>query len=121
VPKGTAFLFLGGGGYQVNGEIMAWVTTGLTVVLLAVVWWRTRPANAGEAAAQIQEMSEFARDAVMAAEQLWQTGKMPKSGRLDYVLGLVQAQFGVDRETALMSAEAAVFWLKHVAQRTGQV
>lgn len=104
-----------------NGEIMAWVTTGLTVVLLAVVWWRTRPANAGEAAAQIQEMSEFARDAVMAAEQLWQTGKMPKSGRLDYVLGLVQAQFGVDRETARMSAEAAVFWLKHVAQRTGQV
>lgn len=55
--------------------------------------------------------------AVMAAEQLWQTGALPKTARLDYVLDLVQKQFGVDQETARMSAEAAVYWLKFVAEK----
>jgi hypothetical protein len=103
-----------------SGEIMAWVTTGLTVLLLVVVWVRTRPASAGEAAAQIREVTEYAQAAVMAAEQLWQTGKLPKDARLDYVLDELQKQFGVDKETARLSAEAAVYWLKHVAERTRQ-
>jgi len=98
-----------------SGEWLPWVAVGLTVVTLVVLWVRTRPANAGEAMAQIREVTEFAQAAVMAAEQLWQTGALPKTARLDYVLDLVQKQFGVDQETARMSAEAAVYWLKFVA------
>jgi hypothetical protein len=98
-----------------SGEILAWVSIGLTALVLAVVWLRTRPENVGEAMAQIQDVSEFAHTAVMAAEQLWRTGALPKDARLDYVLDLVQTQFGVDKETARMTAEAAVYWLKFVA------
>ena len=101
-----------------SGEWLPWVAVGLTVVTLVVLWVRTRPANAGEAMAQIREVTEFAQAAVMAAEQLWQTGALPKTARLDYVLDLVQKQFGVDKETARMSAEAAVYWLKFVAARS---
>ena len=101
-----------------NGEWLPWVAVGLTVVTLVVLWVRTRPANADEAMAQIREVTEFAQAAVMAAEQLWQTGALPKTARLDYVLDLVQKQFGVDTETARMSAEAAVYWLKFVAARS---
>lgn len=100
-----------------SGEMLAWVSIGLTVVVLGVLWLRTRPANVGEAMAQIQEVTEFAQAAVMAAEQLWRTGALPKDGRLDYVLDLVQKQFGVDKDTARMSAEAAVYWLKFVAEK----
>lgn len=105
---------------MVQGEMLMWASVALTVVVLVVLWVRTRPADTGEAMAQIREVSEFAQAAVMAAEQLWLTGALPKTARLDYVLDLVQAQFGVDKETARMSAEAAVYWLKHVAQRAGQ-
>ena len=101
-----------------NGEWLPWVAVGLTVVTLVVLWVRTRPANADEAMAQIREVTEFAQAAVMAAEQLWQTGALPKTARLDYVLDLVQKQFGVDQETARMSAEAAVYWLKLAAARS---
>lgn len=103
-----------------QGEMLMWASVALTVVVLVVLWVRTRPADTGEAMAQIREVSEFAQAAVMAAEQLWLTGALPKTARLDYVLGLVQAQFGVDQETARMSAEAAVYWLKHVALRQAQ-
>ena len=104
-------------GERMSGEMLAWVSVGLTVVTLVVLWLRTRPANADEAMAQIREVTEFAQAAVMAAEQLWQTGALPKTARLDYVLDLVQKQFGVDKETARMSAEAAVYWLKVVAEK----
>lgn len=101
-----------------NAEVMAWVSVGLTVLVLVVVWLRTRPATVAEATAGIQEASETAKTLVMAAQQLWQTGVLPKDARLDYVLGQLQAEYDwLEPEQARATAEAAVFWMKNLAPR----
>lgn len=98
-----------------SGEMLAWVSIGLTVAVLAVVWLRTRPASVGEAMTQLQEAAEFARAAVMAAEQLWKNGTLEPDERLDYVMDRLTAEFpGLDEERARMTVEAAVYWLKFV-------
>lgn len=98
-----------------NGEMLAWLSVGLTAVVLAVVWLRVRPGSAGEAMSQVQEAAEFARAAVMAAEQLWRTGQLAQDERLDYVMDRLTAEFAwLDEERARMTVEAAVYWLKFV-------
>lgn len=100
-----------------SGEMLAWVSIGLTVAVLAVVWLRTRPASVGEAMMQLQDASEFARSAVMAAEQLWRSGELPSDDRLDYVLARLTNEFpGMDLDKARMTVEAAVYWLKYVSR-----
>lgn len=98
-----------------SGEMLMWVSIGLTVAVLAVVWLRTRPANVGEAINQMQEAAEFARIAVQAAEQLWKSGSLSADARLDYAMDLIVAEFpGLDKDRARMTIEAAVYWLKHL-------
>lgn len=60
-----------------------------------------------------------AREAVAAAEQLWQTGQIPrnadgeKDARFTWALERLQTIFPtLDDDTLEMTIEAAVFWLK---------
>lgn len=85
------------------------------MLVLVVVWLRTKPANVAEAVTGIQEASEFARVAVAAAEQLWSTGKLPRDQRLDYALKRLQAEFPwLEGQQAQATVEAAVYWLKQL-------
>lgn len=107
-----------------NGELLALASAVLTAVLLVVVWVRTRPASVEAATASIRDASEVAQTAVAAAEQLWRTGKLPKTERFDYALGLLQKEFpALDPIQLRASVEAGVYWLKAVmpAASTGYV
>ena len=96
-----------------TGEILGLASMALTVVLLIVVWLRTRPASVAEASASLLQVAEVAEIAVSAAEQLWRTGKLPKDERFNYAMSLLEAEFPALQSEHLKSAlEAAVFWLK---------
>ncbi len=98
------------------GEWIALAVAVLTGVLIVVVWVRTKPATVEDAAASIRDASEVAQTAVAAAEQLWRTGKLPKTERFDYALGLLQKEFpGLDPVQLRASVEAGVYWLKQAA------
>ena len=104
-----------------SGELLALASAVLTAVLLVVVWVRTKPATPEAAAASIRDASEVAQTAVAAAEQLWRTGKLPKSERFDYALGLLQKEFPALAPIQLSaSVEAGVYWLKAVMPAQGQ-
>lgn len=96
-----------------TGEILGLASMGLTLILLIVVWIRTRPSNVAEAVASLQQVAEVAETAVSAAEQLWRTGKLPRDERFNYALNLLQAEFpSLQKEHLTAALEAAVFWLK---------
>lgn len=96
-----------------GNQWLAVASVGLTAVVLAVLWVRTKPASTEAAAASIVEAADVAQTAVAAAEQLWRTGKLPKSERFDYALGLLQKEFpGLDPIQLRASVEAGVYWLK---------
>lgn len=95
------------------GEVLAAFSAVLTVVLLALVWVRTRPQSVEEAIDSLQDASELAKTAVLAAEQLWTTGKLPKDERFAYALELLSKEFPtLDVEQLSASIEAGVYWLK---------
>lgn len=54
-----------------------------------------------------------AREYVLAAEQLWQTGRLDKESRLVWVLERLRAAFPeISEETLRNSIESAVAWMK---------
>ena len=54
-----------------------------------------------------------AKEYVLAAEQLWKTGRIEKGDRLDWVLDRLSDAFpAIPEETLRDSVEAAVTWLK---------
>lgn len=98
-------------------QLIPWITVAMVGALLVLVWVRGKPADAASAVKDIQSASETAKTLVMAAEQLWNTGKLPKDERLDFVLEQLQEQHPwLNAEQARTSAEAAVFWLKHLVR-----
>lgn len=98
-----------------DSEWLAWIAVGLTVVLLVLVWVRTKPTSIAGAIGQIQQASETAKALVMAAEQLWLTGELQKDDRLYYVMERLQTAWpSLDEEQLRATAEAAVYWLKYV-------
>jgi hypothetical protein len=93
----------------------------VTVGLLLYVVVRKPPASIDEAQAQLSEVVEAARAYVMAAEQLWRTGKLPKEQRFEYAARQLIAQFNLDVEQVTALVESAVYWLKlAVAQQAGK-
>ena len=70
-------------------------------------------------AAALAQAADLARVAVAAAEQLYRTGKLPDNdAKLDYALGLLEAQFpALESEQLVATIEAAVYWLKRVVPR----
>ena len=66
----------------------------VTLVLLAWLVLQRRPGSVDEAQAALAQAADLARVAVAAAEQLYRTGKLPDNdAKLDYALGLLEAQF----------------------------
>lgn len=95
------------------GEVLAAFSVLLSVVLLALVWMRTRPQSVEEAMGSFQEVAELAKTAVLAAEQLWLSGKLPKDERFAYAMELLSKEFPMlDMEQVSASIEAGVYWLK---------
>lgn len=96
-------------------DLVPWITVALTAAILVLVWFRGKPTDAASAASGILEATETAKVLVMAAEQLWLTGKLPKDERLDFVLDQLGAQYTwLDADQARVTVEAAVFWLKQL-------
>lgn len=92
----------------------------VTVGLLIYVVVRKPPATVGEAQAQLTEVTEAARTYVMAAEQLWRTGKLPKDQRFDYAAQQLEQQFHLDAEQVRALIEAGVYWVKLAVLRQAQ-
>lgn len=98
-----------------------YMLTGL--VFLAVMVWLIRRDGTGKSAAdaatQMTAAAAVAFNLVSAAEQLWTTGRLPKDGRLEWVMAQLAALFPRLDETQLRATvEAAVYWLK-MMQVTG--
>jgi hypothetical protein len=80
------------------------------VVALIALWMGK---SGDSAASDIERAAGTAREIVMAAEQLWVTGKLAKSARRDWALAQLKEFFpGMDDETLIKSIEASVQWLR---------
>lgn len=94
---------------------------GLGVLLIAalVVWMKRGQETSGgvaslsETAAQLAQAASVAQDLVAAAEQLWQTGRLAKDERSQWVMGQLADLFpGLDENQLEAMLEAAVYFLK---------
>jgi len=100
-------------------EALGYITAGVSVIILALLWLRTRPIGIEQAHNDLLLAAELARTAVAAAEQLWRSGRMPADDRFDYAMSVLQSQLpGVDVAQLQASIEAAVYWLR-MAHRDG--
>ncbi len=94
-------------------QFVPWLAVGLVVVGMIALWMRQPPVSAAEALAEVQEATEVTRQFVAAAEQLWQTGRLGRDSRFDYVVARLAERYpGMDTNQAAATIEAAVFWLK---------
>lgn len=95
-------------------QYIPYVAFALVVVGLVALWMRKPPATAAEALAEVQEATEITRQLVAAAEQLWQTGRLPRDQRFDWVAKNLGKQYpNMDAEQAAVTIEAAVYWLNN--------
>ena len=70
----------------------------------------------------IETAIAVAQEMVFAAEQLWETGELPKDERFDYVLEKMEMIFpGLDIETLEPLIEAAVKYTKIIAPKVGAI
>ncbi len=94
-------------------QFVPWIAVGLVVAGMIALWVRKPPTTAAEALAEVQEATEVTRQFVAAAEQLWQTGRLARDSRFDYVVARLAERYpGMDTNQAAATIEAAVFWLK---------
>jgi hypothetical protein len=69
--------------------------------------------STSDAISDIEIAAGAAKEYVLAAEQLWKTGRIEKGDRLDWVLDRLSDAFpAIPEETLRDSVEAAVTWLK---------
>lgn len=90
-------------------------------VLAGFAFWRSGKAPTVQEALEavslqltdIERATKSAREYVLAAEQLWSTGRLDKEGRLLWVLVRLRAAFpGISEEVLTDSIESAVAWMK---------
>ena len=94
-------------------QFVPWIAVGLVVAGMIALWLRKPPTSAAEALAEVQEATEVTRQFVAAAEQLWQTGRLQRDERFDYVVARLAERYpGMDTNQAAATIEAAVYWLK---------
>ena len=106
-----------------NMETIVLLLVGLSALALAVVGIvvvRKEPVTIGTildategGLTDIERAAGAAKKYVLAAEQLWQTGRMDKDNRLYFVVSKLKAVFpDIAEETLEDSVEAAVAWMK---------
>lgn len=95
-----------------------WAAVAFGVVAVLVLAWlivRNPPRSADQAQALLLDASETARVMVMAAEQLWRTGKLPADQRFDWVANHLRQQYNLEPAQITALIEAGVYWAKHLA------
>ena len=94
--------------------IVAGIVAAVAVLLMA--WYQKKRFDAALFISQFDEMrmaAEMARDFVLAAEQLWETGQIPKEDRYEVVWLQMQKWFpNIDEDTLEVLIESAVKGLK---------
>jgi hypothetical protein len=91
----------------------------LLLALALATWkfWMDRPQNIQDVSSTIIDAAETAEILVAAAEQLWLTGRLPKTERFNYVMEQLRERFPtVDLDQLEATVESAVYWLK-ISQR----
>ena len=91
----------------------------LLLALALATWkfWMDRPQNIQDVSATIIDAAETAEILVAAAEQLWLTGRLPKTERFNYVMEQLRERFPtIDLDQLEATVESAVYWLK-ISQR----
>lgn len=101
--------------------ILGLVVAVAAAVMAGLAFWRagTAPGVTSlleameEGLTDIETAAGAAREYVLAAEQLWETGRLDKDNRLIWVLERLQGAFpSIADETLIDSIEAAVAWMK---------
>jgi hypothetical protein len=96
------------------------VIVGTLLLALALATWKfwlDRPQNIQDVSATIIDAAETAEILVAAAEQLWLTGRLPKTERFNYVMEQLRERFPtIDLDQLEATVESAVYWLK-ISQR----
>ena len=95
---------------------------GIVAVALGflVMLWRSRgsPEDVLTGIEDIETAIVVAQEMVLAAEQLWETGELPKNERFDYVLEKMEMIFpSLDIDTLEPLIEAAVKYAKVIAPK----
>ena len=89
----------------------------LAIALATWKFWLDRPRDIRDVSSTIIEAAETAEILVAAAEQLWLTGRLPKTERFNYVMEQLRERFPtVDLDQLEATVESAVYWLK-ISQR----
>lgn len=105
---------------QITGEIMAYVTAAVAALILAVVWLRRKPSGAEQAHSDAVDAAGLAHTVVMAAEQLWRTGRLPADERFAYAMSVLAAQFpSLDTDVLRATIEAGVYWMRSAQSAAG--
>ena len=96
--------------------------TSILLVAGGFLWllWRARgsPVDVFKGAEDLETAIVFAREMVLAAEQLWETGQIRKDARFDYVMEKLEMVFpNIDADALEALLEAAVKWAKIIAPR----
>lgn len=111
-------------------ETIVLLLVGISAVVLAVVSVlvvRKQPATvtgvieaAQEALTDIERVAGAAMEYVLAAEQLWSTGRLAKDSRFGFVVTRLKGLFPeISEETIEDSIEAAVAWMKMAESKLG--
>lgn len=103
-----------------SGVLMAVAFGVVAVLLLAWLIVRNPPRSVDAGQALILEASETARVMVMAAEQLWRTGKLPADQRFGWVADQLRRQYNLEPAQVTALIESAVYWAKHLAAQQAQ-
>lgn len=92
------------------------------VAIVVMVWLfvRNPSTNIQSVQEQVAFSMETAKTLVMAAEQLYETGRLPADERFDWVKEQLEVSFGVDSEQAVALIEAAVYWMRHFVDKSNQ-
>lgn len=100
---------------ELDSGVLAVVAFGVVaVVVLAWLIVRNPPRSVDQVQPMIIEASETARVMVMAAEQLWRTGKLPADQRFDWVARQLRQQYDLEPAQVAALIEAGVYWAKHL-------
>ncbi len=105
---------------DVETTVMLIVAAAAAVMAGVGLYIARKPATIGgvlestsDAISDIEIAAGAAKEYVLAAEQLWKTGRIEKGDRLDWVLDRLSEAFpSIPEKTLRDSVEAGVMWLK---------